>query len=100
MCAVLQTITKGFAFIGGADLATEIPHGIVIIQGQVTKEVIQFLKAVADLRRVGLVGFCVGLVKLIQGGFEITVTGVKGVGGYVGIEPLCNILHISTPLRQ
>ena len=46
--------------IGGAELATEVPDGIVIIQGQAVHEGIQFLKAVADLRWVGLVGFCVG----------------------------------------
>ena len=33
ICAVFETIKKGFMLIGGAKLATEIPYGIVIIQG-------------------------------------------------------------------
>ena len=33
--AVLETIKKGFVFVGGAELTTEVPHGMVIIQGQV-----------------------------------------------------------------
>ena len=35
MCAVLQAVEEGFMFIGGAELTTEVPDGIVIIQGQV-----------------------------------------------------------------
>ena len=87
-------------FVGSAELTTEVPHGIVIIQGQTAQEVIQFFEAVADLRWIGFVGFGVGLVQLIQDGFAIAVTGVKGVGVYVGVEPLCNILHVSTPSHQ
>ena len=33
ICAVFKAIEKGFMFIGGTELATEVPHGIVIIQG-------------------------------------------------------------------
>ena len=57
-------------------------------------------ESVADFRWITFVGFCVGLVKLIRDGFTITVTGVERVGGYVGVKPLCSILHIGTPLRQ
>ena len=87
-------------FVSGAELATEVPYGIIIFQRQAAQEVIQLFEAVTDLRWVGFVGFCVGLVKLLQDGFAITITGIKGVGSYVVIEPFCNILHISTPLRQ
>ena len=38
--------------------------------------------------------------KLIQDGFAIAVTVIEGVGGYVGVQPLCGILHVSTPLHQ
>ena len=86
--------------IGGTELTTEVPDGIVIIQGQAAQEVIQFFESITNLRRVGFVGFSVGLVELIQDGFAITITGIKGVGRYVGIQPICDILHISTPLRQ
>ena len=51
--------------VGGAELTAEVPHGIVIIQGQTAQEVVQFLESVPDLRRVGLVGFGVGLIQLI-----------------------------------
>ena len=62
MCAVLQTVQECFAFVGTAQTATEVEYGVVIVQGQNTQELFQFLKAVADLRRVRLVGLCVGLV--------------------------------------
>ena len=87
-------------FVSGAELATEAPYGIIILQRYVAQKVVQFLKAVAYLRRVGFMGFCVSLVQLVEDGFAIAVTGVKGVGVYVGVEPLCNLIHISTPLRQ
>ena len=48
--------------VGGAELTAEVPHGIVIIQGQAVQEIIRLLESVADLRWVGFVGFCVGLV--------------------------------------
>ena len=86
--------------IGGTELATEVPYGIVIIQGQAAHEGVQFFESVVDLRWVGFVGLGVDLVQLIQDGFAITITGVKGMSGNVGIQPLYNILHISTPLRQ
>ena len=100
MRAVLEAVNKGFMLVSGAELATEIPYGVIIIQGQVTQKVIQFLESVADLRWVGFVGFCVGLVELVQDGFAIGITGIKRMGGYVGIQPLCNFVHINTPLRQ
>ena len=31
--AVLETRDTGFMFVGGAELATEVPYGIVILQG-------------------------------------------------------------------
>ena len=33
MCAVLETVDKGFMFTGSTELATEIPYGVIIIQG-------------------------------------------------------------------
>ena len=92
-CAVLETVEEGFVFIGGAELATEVPYGIVILQGQLTQKVVQFLEAVADLRWVGFVGFCVGLVKLIQDGFTIGITQVNGVLVHIGFQPLGDVIH-------
>ena len=70
--------------IGGAELTTEVPDGIVIIQGQIAQEVIQFLESVPDVRRVGFVGLGVGLVQLVQDGVTITIAGIEWVGLYVG----------------
>lgn len=87
-------------FISAAKAATEIEDGVVVLQGEGTEEFFQFLETISDFRWIAFVGFCVGLVQLIQDGFAITITGVEGMSCYVGIQPLCNILHISTPSRQ
>ena len=71
-------------FIGAAELTTEVPDGIVIIQGQAAHEGVQFLEAVADLRRVGFVGLGVSLVQLIQDGVTVAVAGIEWVGLYKG----------------
>ena len=86
--------------IGGAELTTEIPDGIVIIQGQAAHEGVQFLEAVADLRRVGFVGFCVGLVELIQDGVTVAVTGFEWGGLYVGFQSLGDVIHGGTSWRR
>jgi hypothetical protein len=92
----LETIKKGFVFVGGAELATEIPYGIIIFQRQAAQKVVQFLKAVAYLRWVGFVGFCVGLIQLIQDCFAIAVAGIKGMGFYVCFQSLGNVIHVGT----
>ena len=86
-------------FVGGAELATEVPDGIVIVQGQAAQEDIQFLEAVADLRWVGFVGLCVGLVQLIQDGVKVAVVGSEWVGLYVGFQPLGDVIHGGTSWR-
>ena len=100
MRSILETIDKCFMFIGGAELTTEVPHGIVIIQGQVAHEGIQFLESISDLRRVGFVGLGVGLVQLVQDGFAITIAGVEWVGLYVGFQPLGDVIHGGTSWRR
>ena len=87
-------------FIGGAELTTEVPDGIVIIQGQAAQEGIQFFESVTDLRRVRLMGLCVGLVELIQDGFAFTVAGIEWVGLYVGFQPLGDVIHGGTSWRR
>ena len=86
--------------IGGAELATEVPHGIVIVQGQAAHEGIQFFESVTDLRWVGFVGFCVGLVELIQDGVTVAVTGIEWVGLYVGFQSLGDVIHGGTSWRR
>lgn len=80
----METIDKCFMFIGGAELTTEVPDGIVIIQGQAAHEGVQFLEAVADLRWIGLVGLGVSLVQLVQDGVTITIARIEWVSLYVG----------------
>jgi hypothetical protein len=96
MCAVLEAIEKGFMFVGGAELATEVPYGIIIFQRQAAQEVIQFFEGVTDLRWVGFEGFCVGLIQLIQDCFAIAVAGIKGMGFYVCFQSLGNVIHVGT----
>ena len=80
---VLQAITKSFALIGDAKAAAEVENSVVIIQRKLAEELFQFFEAVTDFRRIGFVGFSIGLVKLIQDGIAATITTVKGVGIYV-----------------
>ena len=87
-------------FVRAAEAAAKIEDSVVVLQRESAEELFQLLKAIADVRRVEFVGFCVSLVQLIQDGFAIAITGVKGVGSYVGIQPFCNFVHISTPLHQ
>ena len=87
-------------FVGGAELTTEIPHGIVIIQGQAVQEIIQFLESISDLRWIGFVGFGVGLIQLIQDGFAFTIAGIEWVGLYVGFQPLSDVIHGGTSWRR
>ena len=87
-------------FVGGAELTTEVPDGIVIIQGQAAQEVIQFFESITDLGRVRLVGLGVGLVQLIQDGFAFTVAGIEWVGLYVGFQPLGDVIHGGTSWRR
>ena len=87
-------------FIGGAELTTEVPDGIVIIQGQAAHEGVQFFESVVDLRWVGFVGLGVDLVQLIQDGFAFTIAGIEWVGLYVGFQSLSDVIHGGTSWRR
>ena len=100
MCAILQAVQKCFMFIGSAELTTEVPDGIVIIQGQAAHEGVQFLEAVADLRRVGFVGLGVSLVQLIQDGVTVAVARIEWEGLYVGFQSLGDVIHGGTSWRR
>ena len=65
-------------FISGAEAAAKVEDCVVIIQRKCAKEFFQLFEPLTDLRWVGFVGFSVGLVKLIQDGFVVAVTGVNG----------------------
>ena len=38
----------------------------------------------------------VALVQLLQDSFAFTVAGIEGVSGYVGVQQLRNLIHLST----
>jgi len=79
-------VAKGFFLICRTQAAAEVKDGIVIAQGQGFKETLQFLEAFADLRRIEVVGFGVGLVELIENGFGVAAPGIKGMVVRVSIQ--------------
>ena len=76
LSTILQSIDKSFSLICTTQAAAEVKYGVVIFQWEVAEIFLQFLEAFADLRWVGFVGFCVGLVKLIQDSFAIGVAQI------------------------
>ena len=71
MRTILEAVEESFVFIGTTEAAAEIENGIIIFQRKGAEKFFQFLKSFADFQWVGFVGFCVGLVQLIQDGFAI-----------------------------
>ena len=84
MCAVKQTVMEGFAFVGCAQAAAEVKDCIVIAQWKRFQKTLQFLEALADFWRIRFVGFGIGLVKLVENGFSVVVSGIKGMVACVG----------------
>ena len=66
MRAIEDAIAECFAFVGTAQAAAEVEHCVVIIQGQYTQILLQFLETVPNFLGISLMGFCVGPVELIQ----------------------------------
>ena len=75
----MEAVEKGFMFVGSTEVAAEGEDGVVIFQRKVAEKILQLIKAVADLWWVTFVGFCVGLVELIQNSFAIGVTQIDRV---------------------
>ena len=86
MRSIEQTMVEGFFLVGCTQAAAEVKDGIVIVQGQGFQETLQFLEALADLRRIRFVGFGIGLVELIENCFSIAVPGIKGMVTRVGFQ--------------
>ena len=57
----MYPINKGFPLICATEAAAKVKDSV----GAIAQEFLQVLKAVADLRWGGFVGFCIGLIKLI-----------------------------------
>ena len=70
-------------FIGNTKSAAEDEDVVVIVQWAIAKEFLQGLKTIADLCRIGFMGFCVGLVQLVKDAFAIAVTRIEWVCFYV-----------------
>jgi hypothetical protein len=93
---VLRPIYKGLAFVVIAQPAAEGEYGVVIVQGEGTEEFFQFLEPVLNLRWIRLVGFGIGLIKLIQDGGTFLVTGIQGMGLKIGSKALQKLFHSGT----
>ena len=86
MSSINQTVAEGFFLVGCTQAAAEVKDGVVIAQGQGFQETLQFLETLADFRRVGFVGFGVGLVELVENGFSVAIPGIKGMVVRVGFQ--------------
>ena len=84
MRTIEQAVAEGFFLVGGTQAAAEIKDGVVIAQGQGFKETFQFLETLADLGRIGFVGFGISLVKLVENSFSVAAPGIKGMVACVG----------------
>ena len=86
MCPIEQAVAEGFCLVGCTQAAAEVKNGIVITQWQGFQKTLQFLEAFADFGWIGFVGFGIGLVKLVENGFSITVSGIKWMVTSVGFQ--------------
>ena len=68
MRTIEQAVAEGFFLVGRTQAAAEVKYGIVIAQWQGFQKTLQFLETLTDLRWIGLVGFGIGLVKLVENG--------------------------------
>ena len=66
MRAVEDAIPESLAFVGTAQAAAKIENCVVIIQGQYTQILLQFLETVPNLLGISLMEFRIGMVELIQ----------------------------------
>lgn len=92
----MNAIIKSFAFIRDAEATAEVKNCVVVVQGEFTEELFQFLKSLADLWWIGFVGLCVGLVQLIQNCFTIAITEIKGMSIYVSFQLICDLIYDGT----
>ena len=81
---------EGFALVGGAEAAAKIKNGVVIVQGQRFQKRLQFFETVTNFRRVGFVGFAIGLVELIQNSFAIAAPRIEGMVVRIGFQRFGN----------
>ena len=96
MCSINQTVAKGFFLVDCTQAAAEVKDGIVIAQRQRLQETFQFLETLTDLRRIGFVGFGIGMVELVENGFSIAVPGIKGMVVRVGFQCFSKGLQYNT----
>ena len=86
MRTIEQTVAEGFFLVGCTQAAAEVKDGVVIVQRQGFQKRLQFFETLADFRRIGFVGFAIGLVELIQNGFAIAAPRVKGMVVRIGFQ--------------
>ena len=86
MCAIEQAVAESLFLVGCTQAAAEVKNGVVIVQGQGFQKTLQFFETLADLRRIGFVGFGIGLVELVENGFSVVVPAIKGMVACVGFQ--------------
>ena len=96
MCAIQQAVAESFFLVGGTQMAAQIEDGIVIAQRQGIQEVLKLPEPLTDFRRIGFVGFGVGLVKLVENGLGIAAPWIEGVAAHVGFQCFGNGLQDNT----
>ena len=85
MSTIKQAVAEGFFLVGRTQAAAEVKYGIVIAQWQGFQKTLQFLETFADFGWIGFMGFGIGLVELVENGFCVTVSCIKGMVACVSI---------------
>ena len=96
MCAIQQAVAESFFLVGGAQMAAEMEDGIVIAQVQGIQIVLKLPEPLTDFRRIGFVGFGIGLVDLVEYSLRIAVPRIKGMAAHVGSQCFGNGLQDNT----
>ena len=86
MRSINQAVAESLFLVGCSQATTEVKNGVVIVQGQGFQKRLQFFEAVTDFRWIGFMGFAIGLVELIQNGFAIAASGIKGMVVRIGFQ--------------
>lgn len=96
MCAIQQAVAESFFLVGGAQMAAEMEDGVVIAQVQGIQIVFKLPEPLTDFRRIGFVGFGIGLVELVEYSLRIAVPWIKGMAAHVGSQCFGNGLQNNT----
>ena len=77
-------------------MAAEMEDGVVIAQVQGIQIVFKLTEPLSDFRRIGFVGFGIGLIDLVEYSLRIAVPRIKGMAAQVGSQCFGNGLQDNT----